>query len=81
MTCAESHKNTTDLSANAILQFVKVISDWMKEETLEEIKNVKVLCCYSTNRQMKETDLSCLQVRIVKEGEIQNHFLELLQLR
>ena len=39
MTCAESHKNTTDLSANAILQFVKVISDWMKEETLEEINN------------------------------------------
>ena len=36
------------------------------------------------NRQMKVTDLSyiwAIQVKIVKEREIQNHFLELLQLR
>ena len=38
MTQGESHKNTTYLSANTIVQFVKVISDLMKEETLEEIK-------------------------------------------
>ena len=35
MTYAGSHKNETYLSANTV---VKVISDWMKEETLEEIK-------------------------------------------
>ena len=38
MTQGESHKNTTYLSANTIVQFVKVISDLKKEETLEEIK-------------------------------------------
>ena len=38
MTQAESHKNATYLSANTVVQFVKVISDLMKEETLEEIK-------------------------------------------
>ena len=38
MTYAESDKNTTYLSANIVFQFLKVISDWMKEETLEEVK-------------------------------------------
>ena len=35
------------------------------------------------NQQMKVTDLIYIQKlkKIVKEGEIQNHFLELLQLR
>ena len=34
----ELHKNATYLLANTIVQFVKVISDWMKKETLEVIK-------------------------------------------
>ena len=82
MAYPESHKNATYLSTNTIIQFVKVISDWMKEETLEETKK----CQDFTLLFDKSTDESnrselCLQVRIVKEGEIQNHFLELLKLR
>ena len=42
MTYAESNKNATYLSANTNVQFVKVISDRMKEETLEEIKWLEV---------------------------------------
>ena len=82
MTYAESYKNAMYLSANIIVQFVKVISDWMKGETLEELKQ-----CQDFTRLLDEsTDESnrselCLQVRIVKEGEIQNRFLDLLQLR
>ena len=38
MTYAESDKNATYLLANIVVQFLKVISDWMKEETLEELK-------------------------------------------
>ena len=62
----------TYLSANAIVQFVKVIGDWMKEENLEEIKkyqNFTMLLDKSTD----ESNISelCLQVKIVKEGEIQ----------
>ena len=62
----------TYLSANTIVQFVKVIGDWMKEENLEEIKkyqNFTMLLDKSTD----ESNISelCLQVKIVKEGEIQ----------
>ena len=65
----------TYLSANTIFQFVKVTDDWMKEENLEEIKkyqNFTTLLDKSTD----ESNISelCLQEKIVKEGEIQNHF-------
>ena len=40
MTYAELHNSSIYFSANTIVQFVKVISDWMKEETLEEIKKI-----------------------------------------
>ena len=53
MAYPESHKNATYLSTNTIIQFVKVISDWMGKQ-----KNVKILRCYLTNQQMKVTDLS-----------------------
>ena len=52
MTHAESHKNAIYLSANTVVQFVKVISDWTKEETLEELKqchNFILLLDESTN--------------------------------
>ena len=71
MTYGESHKNATYLSANTVVQFVKVISDWMKEETLEEIKkcqNFTLLLNESTGESYRSE--LCLQVRIVKDGEI-----------
>ena len=85
MTYAELHKNATDLSAYTVVQFVKVISDcsdWMKEETLEELKKCQdfILLLNESADESKGSEL-CLQERIVKDGEIQNHFLELLQLR
>ena len=82
MTYAESHKNATYLSANTVVQFVKVISDWMKEETLEELKQCQdfTLLLDESTDETNRSEL-CLQVRIVKEGEIQNRFLDLLQLR
>ena len=82
MTYAESHKNATYLSANTVVQFVKVISDRMKAETLEELKQCQdftLLLDESTDESNRSA--LCLQVRIVKEGENQNHFLDLLQLR
>eukprot|EP00111_Clytia_hemisphaerica_P019691 TCONS_00058113-protein len=82
MELAESHKNATYLWTSTVVQLVKVISEWMKEETLEELRN----CEDFTLLLDKSTDDSnrselCLQVRIVKGGEIQNHFLDLLQLK
>ena len=35
-----SHRNATYLSANTVSQFVKVISDWMKEQTIKELKEI-----------------------------------------
>ena len=58
MTYIESHKNAGFLSANTVVQCMKVISEWMKEKTWGNKKNVKILHCYSTNRQMKITGLS-----------------------
>ena len=82
MTYAQSHKNAAYLSANIVVQFVKVISDWMKEETLEEIKKYQdfTLLLDESTDESNRSELY-LQVRIVKEGKIQNHFIELLQLR
>ena len=82
MKYAELHKNATYLSANTVVQFRKVISDWMKEETLEELKKCQDFSLL-LNELTDESNRSepCLQVRIVKKGELQNHFLELLQLR
>ena len=82
MTYAESHKNATYLSANTVVQFVKVISGWMKEETLEELKQYQDFTLF-LDKSTDESNRSelCLQVRIVKEGEIQNRFLDLLRLR
>ena len=82
MTYVQSHKNAVYLSANIVVQFVKVISDWMKEETLEEIKKYQdfTLLLDESTDESNRSELY-LQVRIVKEGKIQNYFLELLQLR
>ena len=61
---------------------MKVISDWMKEETLEEIKKYQdfTLLLDESTDESNRSELY-LQVRIVKEGKIQNYFLQLLQLR
>ena len=82
MTYAELHKNATYLSAYTVVQFVKVISDWMKEETLQELKKCQDFILL-LNESADESNGSklCLQDIIVKDREIQNHFLELLQLR
>ena len=82
MTYAELHKNATYLSAYTVVQFVKIISNWMKEETLEELKKCQdfLLLLNESTDESNGSELY-LQERIVKDGEIQNHFLELLQLR
>ena len=79
---AESQKNATYLLANTVVQFVKIISNWMKEKTLEEIKKCQdfMLLLDESTDESDRSELY-LQVRIVKQGRIQNHFLELLQLR
>ena len=54
----------------------------MKEKTLEEIKKCQdfMLLLEESTDESDRSEL-CLQVRIIKQGRIQNHFLELLQLR
>ena len=54
----------------------------MKEKTLEEIKKCQdfMLLLEESTDESDRSELY-LQVRIIKQGRIQNHFLELLQLR
>ena len=79
---SESHKNATYLSVDTVKEFVKVISDWMHEETMSELRN----CDHFTLLLDETTDISVrselsLMARIVKDGVISNRFLDLLQLR
>ena len=64
----------TYLSANTIFQFVKVTGDWMKEENLEEIKKYQNFTLLDKSTDESNISELCLQEKIVKEGEIQNHF-------
>ena len=78
---SESHKNATYLSTNAVTQFIKVISDYIFEESLLEIKeseHLTILMDESTD----ESNRSQLSVicRVVKNAKVENYFLDLLNL-
>ena len=38
LTLTDSHKNATYITANRVKQFIKIISEWMKKNTVNELK-------------------------------------------
>ena len=79
---SESHKNATYLSPNTVSQFVKIISNWMREETINIIKDSDrfTLLLDESTDEANRSELSLI-ARIVRNGQIENHFLDLLQLK
>ena len=78
---SDTHKNATYLSANTVSLFIKLVSDYMKNETISKIKSCDhftLLLDESTN-ESNHSELSLI-ARVVREGKIENHFLYLLQL-
>ena len=78
---SESHKNAKYLSTNLVTQFIKVISDYIFEESLLKIKESEhftILMDESTN----ESNRSQLSVicRVVKNAKVENYLLDLLNL-
>ena len=72
-----SNKNATYLSAYTVSQFLKCISDWMLNQTLSSIESVTTqqqLCWRS--HQMEVIGWNCLIAQMVRDGTIENHFLE-----
>ena len=78
---ANSHKNATYLSPNSVSQFIKVVSDWMRKETMSDVKNCSdfTLLLDESTDESNRSELS-LFARIVKNGKVVNHFLDLLHL-
>ena len=79
---ADSNKNATYLPTNTVTQFLNVISDWMKDETLSIVKK----CDFTTIMLDESTDESnqsemSLTVHILRNSMIENHFLDLVHLR
>ena len=78
---AESHKNATYLSQKTVTQFIQVISKWMLDEILSEVKDCEhfsILMDESTD-EANRSELSAF-CRLVKDGVIKNHFMELIPL-
>ena len=81
LTLADSHKNATYITANTVKQFIIIISEWMKKNTVSELKKCTkftLLLDESTDEANRSELL--LIVRIIKDGKIEIHFLDLLQL-
>ena len=38
LTLADSHKNATYITVNVVKQFIKIISEWMEKNTVNELK-------------------------------------------
>ena len=78
---SHKQKNETYLSVNSVVQFIEVISDWMKASTINAIKQYEhfTLLLEESRDESNRSELSLI-ARRVKEGVIQNHFLDLLQL-
>ena len=81
LTLTDSHKNATYITANTVKQFIKIISEWMKKNTVNELKtcNEFTLLLDESTDEANRSELSLI-VRMIKDGKIENHFLDLLQL-
>ena len=81
LTLTDSHKNATYITANRVKQFIKIISEWMKKNTVNELKtcNEFTLLLDESTDEANRSELSLI-VRMIKDGKIENHFLDLLQL-
>ena len=81
LTLADSHKNAAYITANTVKQFIKIISEWMKKNTVNELKtcNEFTLLLDESTDEANRSELSLI-VRMIRDGKIENHFLDLLQL-
>ena len=81
LTLTDSHKNATYITANRVKQFIKIISEWMKKNTVNELKtcNEFTLLLDESTDEANRSELSLI-VRMIRDGKIENHFLDLLQL-
>ena len=81
LTLTDSHKNATYITANRVKQFIKIISEWMKKNTVNELKtcNEFTLLLEESTDEANHSEL-LLIVHMIKDGKIGNHFLDLLQL-
>ena len=81
LTLTDSHKNATYITANRVKQFIKIISEWMKKNTVNELKtcNEFTLLLEESTDEANRSELSLI-VRMIRDGKIENHFLDLLQL-
>ena len=82
LSLARSNKNGTFVTTNTVKQFVNIISNWMREKTSQTIKS----CDYLTvmlDESLDESNCAELSLifRIVHNGIIENHFLDLMQLQ
>ena len=83
LSLSDNHKNATYLSPNMVYNFLKVISEWILEKTLQEVwssDHYTVLMDESTDDgNRSQLSLIC---RIVEKstGTIENRFLDLLNL-
>ena len=79
----DNHRTATYLSTNIVCKFLKVISEWILEKTLQEVRSsdhYSVLMDESTDEgNRSQLSLTC---RIVEKstGTIENPFLDLLNL-
>ena len=72
-------KNVKTLSANSVTEFIKVVTDWMHEETMSQLRD----CDHVTLLLNEMPDISnqselSLMARIVKDRVVKNLFLDLL---
>ena len=81
LTLADSHKNATYITANTVKKFIEIISEWMKKNTVKELKtcNKFTLLLGESTDEANRSELSLI-IRMIKDGKIENHFLDLLQL-
>ena len=80
-TLADSYKNATYITANTVKQFIKIIGEWMNKNTFNESKtcNEFTLLLDESTDEANGSELSLI-ARMIKDGKIKNHFLDLLQL-
>ena len=83
LSLSDNHRTATYLSTNIVCKFLKVISEWILEKTLQEVRSsdhYSVLMDESTDEgNRSQLSLTC---RIVEKstGTIENPFLDLLNL-
>ena len=78
----EDRKNATYLSSSAVTDFIHVISNWIKEKTLSELRDATdfTLLLDESTDEANRSELALL-ARLVDGIEVKNVFLDLIRLK